>query len=129
MRRNGLLALAVLAAVPTTGQATATAAKGPTLKATPQNVGVKAVQTVKGTNWPVIEFCSRTVRVSVISAQNAAPIHSMRVKDDGSFRFRYVPRNKNVGKGTWKLAARMRCESGKDGSPNPVVRAVTIKVL
>jgi hypothetical protein len=74
------------------------------------------IQTVRGRNWPVIEFCSRTIRVSVRSAQNSAPIAQRHIRADGRFTFRWIPRNKNVGRGSWRLVARMRCESGKDGS-------------
>src|SRR5215218_8774595 len=74
------------------------------------------VQTVRGRGWPVIEFCSRTVRVFVRSAQNSAPIAQRHVSDSGRFRFRWIPDNRNVGPGRWTLVARMRCESGKDGS-------------
>jgi hypothetical protein len=38
------------------------------------------------------------------------------VSDSGRFSFRWVPKNKNIGPGRWRLVARMRCESGKDGS-------------
>ena len=74
------------------------------------------VQTVRGRNWPVIEFCSRTVRLSVRSAQNSAPIAQRHVTDQGRLRFRWIPDNRNIGPGRWRLVARMRCESGKDGS-------------
>jgi hypothetical protein len=51
-----------------------------------------------------------------VSAQNAAPIAQRHIGDDGRFTFRWIPKNKNVGKGSWRLVVRMRCESGKDGS-------------
>jgi hypothetical protein len=72
----------------------------------------------------VIEFCSRTIRVSVRSAQNSAPIAQRHIGDNGRFTFRWIPKNKNIGRGTWTLVARMRCESGKDGSTH-FVRATT----
>jgi hypothetical protein len=65
------------------------------------------------------------VRVSVRSAQNSVPIAQRHVSDSGRFRFRWIPKNKNVGPGRWRLVARMRCESGKDGSTN-IVRASTL---
>ena len=64
-----------------------------------------------GRGWPVIEFCSRTIRVSVRSAQNAAPIAQRHIGDDGRFTFRWIPKNKNIGRGSWTVVARMRCES------------------
>src|SRR5215218_10741531 len=86
------------------------------------------VQTVRGRGWPVIEFCSRTVRVFVVSAQNSAPIAQRHVTDSGRFRFRWIPDNKNVGPGRWRLVARMRCESGRDGSAVLVRPSTLIRV-
>ena len=86
------------------------------ITATPQTVKRTDIQTVRGRGWPVIEFCSRTVRARVVSAQNSAPIAQRHIGDDGRFTFRWIPKNKNIGKGTWRLVARMRCESGEDGS-------------
>jgi hypothetical protein len=87
-----------------------------TITASPKTVKRTDVQTVRGRGWPVIEFCSRTIRASVRSAQNAVPIAQRHIGDDGRFTFRWIPKNKNVGKGSWRLVVRMRCESGKDGS-------------
>ena len=104
------------------------AAAAPRITASPQTVGRGEIQTVRGRDWPVIEFCSRTIRVSVRSAQNLVPIAQRHVGDDGNFRFRWIPRNKNVGRGDWTLVARMRCESGKDGSTVFVTRRRAITV-
>jgi hypothetical protein len=87
-----------------------------TITATPKTISTADVQTVRGRGWPVIEFCSRTVRVLVRSAQNSAPIAQRHVRANGRFSFRWIPQNKNIGPGHWRLVARMRCESGKDGS-------------
>ena len=87
-----------------------------TITATPKTVKRTDVQTVRGRGWPVIEFCSRTIRASVRSPQNMVPIAQRHIGDNGRFTFRWVPKNKNVGKGSWRLVVRMRCESGKDGS-------------
>ena len=88
----------------------------PRITATPQTVKRTDIQTVRGRGWPVIEFCSRTVRARVVSAQNSAPIAQRHIRDNGRFTFRWIPKNKNVGKGSWRLVVRMRCESGEDGS-------------
>jgi hypothetical protein len=101
-----------------------TAAAAQRITASPKTVDRAAVQTVRGSGWPVIEFCSRTIRVSVKSAQNSAPIAQRHIGADGRFTFRWIPKNKNVGRGDWTLVARMRCESGKDGSTR-FVRATT----
>jgi hypothetical protein len=90
----------------------------------PKTVPLTAVQTVKGRSWPVIEFCSRTVRAYVKSAQNVAPIAQRHIEDNGRFTFRWIPRNKNIGRGDWTLVVKMRCESGDDGSTH-FVRATT----
>lgn len=114
MRTATTLTAVVLAGLAATAAAPAQAARS--ISASPSTVRTTAVQTVSGKGWPVIEFCSRTVRVSVRSAQNSVPIAQRRVRASGRFSFRWVPRNKNVGPGHWRLVARMRCESGKDGS-------------
>jgi hypothetical protein len=124
MRASSALTAVVVAALATTA-AIATAAPGdPKITADPARVDHDAIQVVRGRNWPVIEFCSRTIRVSVRSAQNSAPIAQRHVRDNGRFRFRWIPDNKNIGPGRWRLVARMRCESGKDGS-TVFVRAST----
>ena len=122
MRRAAALTAAVLAGTAATFPPAAQAAQ--TITATPKSVDRADVQTVRGVGWPVIEFCSRTIRVSVRSAQNSAPIAQRHIRANGRFSFRWVPRNKNVGPGRWRLVARMRCESGKDGS-TVFVRAST----
>jgi len=114
MRRFTALTAVVLAGA--LAAAGAHAAAGPTITANPNTVSRTAIQTVHGRGWPVIEFCSRTVRVSVRSPQNAVAIAQRHVRDTGRFTFRWIPKNKNVFSGHWKLVARMRCESGKDGS-------------
>jgi hypothetical protein len=130
MRPSTALTAAVIAALITSAAGIATAAPGdPTITADPIRVDSNAVQTVRGRNWPVIEFCSRTVRVSVRSAQNSAPIAQRHVSDTGRFRFRWIPQNKNIGPGRWRLVARMRCESGKDGSTTFVRASRLIRVL
>ena len=95
------------------------------IAADPVRVDRSDVQTVRGRGWPVIEFCSRTVRVFVVSAQNSAPIAQRHVSDTGRFRFRWIADNKNGGPGRWRLVAKMRCESGNDGS-TIFVRASTL---
>ena len=126
MRSSTALTAAVvagaLAALP------ATAGAAPRITATPKTVKRADIQTVRGFDWPQIEFCSRTIRVSVRSAQNAAPIAQRHVADTGRFRFRWIPKNKNIGRGDWTLVARMRCESGKDGSTVFLTRRTRITI-
>jgi hypothetical protein len=128
MRRTTALTAAVIAALATAAGIASAAPGDPTITADPVKVNQTATQTVRGRNWPVIEFCSRTVRVSVQSAQNSVPIAQRHVSDTGRFRFRWTPQNKNVGPGRWRLVARMRCESGNDGSTNVVKASRLIRV-
>jgi hypothetical protein len=114
MRPIAALTAAVIAGVAIAATPTAQAAQ--TITATPKTIKTTDIQTVRGRGWPVIEFCSRTVRVFVKSAQNSAPIAQRHIGANGRFSFRWIPKNKNIGKGSWRLVARMRCESGKDGS-------------
>jgi hypothetical protein len=116
MRPSIALTAAVIASLAVGIGVAGAAAGDPKITADPAVVDSNAVQTVRGRNWPVIEFCSRTIRVFVKSAQNSAPIAQRHVSDTGRFRFRWIPDNKNIGPGRWRLVARMRCESGKDGS-------------
>ena len=95
--------------------ATAADAK-PSVTASPRPVHFGETLTVRGNGWPVIEFCSRRVRISLTTAQQAFKIGTARVLPNGSFGLRYVPRRSKVGAGLWRLRVRMRCESGKDGS-------------
>jgi hypothetical protein len=94
----------------------APAAAKESVAASPDPVRFGETLVVTGKGWPVIEFCSRTVRLSLRSDQNAFRIGSVRVGDRGRFRFEWIPRRAKVGAGRWTLVARMRCESGKDGS-------------
>jgi hypothetical protein len=94
----------------------APAAAKQSITASPNPVEFGQTLVVTGKGWPVIEFCSRTVRLSLRSDQNAFRIGLVRVGDRGRFRFEWIPRRTKVGPGRWQLVARMRCESGKDGS-------------
>ena len=119
MRRIAILGALLMAAA-----APAAASAAQHITATPKTVKRTAIQTVRGGGWPVIEFCSRTIRVFVKSPQNVAPIAQRHIGDNGRFTFRWVPKNKNIGSGDWTLVAKMRCESGDDGSTR-FVRATT----
>lgn len=104
------------------------AAPAQRITATPNPVPFGKTLTVQGRSWPVIEFCSRTVRLSLRSDQNAFRIGTDRVNTRGRFSFTWVPRRSEVGRGDWKLVARMRCESGEDGSPNPIRATAPIRI-
>jgi hypothetical protein len=124
-----LLAIPAVLLVLAVGAGRGDAASGPTLSLSPNPVRFGEELVVKGRKWPVIEFCKRKVRFSLRSAQNAFPIGRAKVRGNGRFTFRYPVSASKVGKGNWKLRAKLPCESGKDGSPNPVLRSrpVTVK--
>ena len=113
MRRlaSTLVALLALAAAPALAEAKQR------IVATPPVVAFGTPLTVRGSGWPVIEFCSRRVRISLRTSQNALRIGTSTVATTGRFKFTWVPRRSKVGAGDWLVVARMRCESGKDGSP------------
>jgi hypothetical protein len=127
--RRPLLAPSLLAVLAAGALATpAPGAADQRVTATPNPIPFGEKLTVKGSAWPVIEFCSRTVRLSLRSDQNAFRLGTARVNTQGRFRFTWTPRRSQVGGGTWTLAARMRCESGKDGSPNPMRATTPIRI-
>jgi hypothetical protein len=126
MRATATLTAAVIASF--TAALPAAAQTPQRITADPIRVDQSATQTVRGRGWPVFENCSRTIRVSVRSAQNSAPIAQRHIRDNGRFTFRWIPQNKNVGSGRWRLVARMRCESGKDGSTFFVKASRAIRV-
>jgi hypothetical protein len=119
--------LLVLALVATLALAAPAAAK-PRISVSPNPVDHDRAQTVTGRGWPVIEFCQRTVRIRLRSAQNAVTLGTTRVRRSGRFSFTWTADDENVGAGRWRLIARMMCESGEDGSPNPVRRSVRVRV-
>jgi hypothetical protein len=106
----------------------APAAAKQSIAASPNHFHFGETLVVTGKGWPVIEFCSRTVRLSLRSDQNSFRIGTGRVGDRGRFRFHWIPRRAKVGAGRWTLVARMRCESGKDGSPVPTRASVPLRI-
>jgi hypothetical protein len=116
-----------LAVVMSLGLAAPAAARQ-SIAASPNPVHYGQTLVVTGKGWPVIEFCSRTVRLSLRSDQNAFRIGTVRVGDRGRFRFNWIPRRTKVGTGRWQLIARMRCESGKDGSLVPTRASVPLRI-
>lgn len=120
--------LTLVLALAAASAAVGSSQSGPSLSAAPNPVNFGQTVVIKGKRWPVIEFCSRTVRLSVRSAQNAFPLGTERVRLNGRFRFEWVPRRSKVGAGQWRVVARMRCESGDDGSPNPVRRSAPLRI-
>jgi hypothetical protein len=53
----------------------------------------------------------------------------VRVRDNGRFTRRFTPRSGRIGAGPWRVAARLRCESGEDGSANFITRKRSLRIL
>jgi hypothetical protein len=121
-----LAAVALIAALAAVAPAGAAAKRW--VSASPNAVRFGETLSITGKGWPVIEFCSRSVRLSLRSDQNALRIGTVRVGDRGRVRFEWVPRRAKVGAGRWTLVARMRCESGKDGSPVPLRASTPLRI-
>jgi hypothetical protein len=64
-----VICIAILMAAVLAEPASAVAAQR--ITASPKTVSRTAVQTVQGRGWPVIEFCSRTIRAYVKEPQEA----------------------------------------------------------
>ena len=126
--RRVLFLAVLLVALCAAGLPVSSAAAKQRVSASPNPVAFGETLVVKGRGWPVIEFCSRTVRLSLRSDQNAFRIGTVRTRLSGRFRFEWIPRRAKVGRGDWRLVARMRCESGDDGSLVPVVRRVALRI-
>jgi hypothetical protein len=127
MQRLALIPLAaagLAVAVPA-----APAASPPLLSVSPRTVHLDDEVTIRGREWPVIEFCRRRVRLRLESDQNAVPIGFVRIRDNGRFTRRWTPESGEIGPGRWRIVARLRCESGEDGSPNFVTRKRKLRIL
>ena len=107
---------------------TAPAASGPRVSAAPNPVSFGQTLTITGKRWPVIEFCKRRVLLRLKSSQNTFTVGHALIKHNGRFVRRWVPKRSKVGAGRWKLVARLRCESGQDGSTVFVRRSVHIRI-
>jgi hypothetical protein len=109
--------------------APAAAASSPTLRVSPNPVSFGQTLSASGRHWPVIEFCKRTIHVRLRSTQNAFQLGTAHLKANGRWSFAHRIKRSEVGAGQWTLVARLNCESGNDGSPNPVIRthALTIQ--
>ena len=119
------LATAAFAMVP----ATAASAAPPFLKVTPNRIHLGDTTTIRGTQWPVIEFCKRRVRLRLESDQNAVLIGFSHINDNGKFTRHFTPKKGKIGAGHWRVVARLRCESGENGSPNFITRERKLRIL
>jgi hypothetical protein len=122
------ISLAVALATAAVVATTASAGLDPRVTASPNPVQEREQLTIRGRGWPVIEFCERRVKLSLRSDQNRVRLGTARVRRSGRFRKRLTPRSVNAGPGDWRLVAVLPCESGKDGSPNPIRRRTNLTI-
>jgi hypothetical protein len=125
MRKLVLLAAGALAV----SAAPAPAASPPLLSVSPRTVDLDEQVTIRGREWPVIEFCRRRVRLRLESDQNAVMIGFVRIRANGRFTRRWTPESDEIGPGRWRVVARLRCESGDTGRPNFIVRRRSLRIL
>jgi hypothetical protein len=124
-----ILVLAAGLAVALSAGASAMVPGPPFVTAQPNPVHLGHAVTIRGREWPVIEFCTRRVRLRLESAQNAVLIGFVHVRDNGRFLRHYTPMAGHVGTGRWRVVARLRCESGQDGSANFIIRRAGLRIL
>jgi hypothetical protein len=126
MRRLALTLLS--AATLTVAVPAAPAASPPLLSLSSSTVRLDHSVTIRGRQWPVIEFCKRRVRLRLESDQNAVLIGFTRIGDNGRFTRKFTPRTGKIGPGPWRVVARLRCESGDDGSANFITRKRSLRI-
>jgi hypothetical protein len=128
MRRLALTLLSATALTVAVATPTAPAASPPLLSLSSSTVRLDHSVTVRGREWPVIEFCKRRVRLRLESDQNAVLIGFTRIRDNGRFTRNFTPRTGRIGPGPWRVVARLRCESGDDGSANFITRKRKLRI-
>jgi hypothetical protein len=127
MKRLALIPVAIAALA--LAAPAAPAAPAPFLTVSPQIVHLDDPVTIRGRQWPVIELCKRRVRLRLESDQNAVLIGFVRIRDNGRFRRVWTPESGEIGPGPWRIVARLRCESGEDGSANFITRRKRLRIL
>ena len=100
----------------------AAAAATPRVTLTPASGAAGKRIVVRGSGWAQIEFCKPRVILAVDDVVFA------RALLDGHGRFAVRWRIPDFARGTHRVFATQRCESGKDGSPRPVTRHVDLRV-
>jgi hypothetical protein len=128
MRRLALTLLSATALTVAVAAPTAPAASPPLLSLSSSTVRLDHSVTIRGRQWPVIEFCKRRVRLRLESDQNAVLIGFTRIRDNGRFTRKFTPRTGRIGTGPWRVVARLRCESGEDGSANFITRKRKLRI-
>ena len=114
------IAPAAIACCLLTGGTAAAATPHITLTPASGTAGKRIV--VRGSGWAQIEFCKPRVILAVDDVVIA------RALLDGHGRFAVRWRLPDFARGTHRVFATQRCESGKDGSPRPVTRHADLRV-
>jgi hypothetical protein len=117
--RSQLTVAAIACSLLATGTA---AAATPRVTLTPAAGAAGKRVVVRGTGWAQIEFCKPRVILAVDDVVVA------RALLDGHGRFAVRWRIPDFARGTHRVFATQRCESGKDGSPRPVTRHADLRV-
>ena len=100
----------------------AAAAATPRVTLTPATGAAGKRIVVRGSGWAQIEFCKPRVILAVDDVVFA------RALPDGHGRFAVRWRIPDFARGTHRVFATQRCESGKNGSPRPVTRHADLHV-
>jgi hypothetical protein len=98
------------------------AAAAPRVTLTPSAGAAGKRIVVRGSGWAQIEFCKPRVILAIDDVVIA------RALLDGHGRFAVRWRVPDFARGTHRMFATQRCESGKDGSPRPVTRHADLRV-
>jgi hypothetical protein len=123
--RRVLVCVLVLAVA---GVAAAPAVAAPRLTVSPARVVYGDHVVFRGGGWPVFESCSRLVSLTLRTGRDTYAIGRVHIARNGTFRHRWAPRAAAVGTGVWRVVARLRCESGEDGSALYVRRDATLRI-
>jgi len=120
--------LACVLALAAAGAAAAPALAAPRVTVSPSRVAYGDRVVFRGGGWPVFESCQRSVSLTLRAGRDTYFVARVRTRRDGTFRHRWAPRAAAVGTGLWQVVARMRCESGDDGSTLYVRRDTRLRI-
>ena len=109
------LTVALLAAPLAAAAAPAQAA--PSVSAAPKPIAFGEILTITGKGWPVIEVLQPDGPPVAQEPAERVPDRHRPHAPRRAHPAPLDPRRSEVGAGQWRLVARMRCESGNDGSP------------
>jgi hypothetical protein len=117
--RKVVASVAITCCLATAGTA---AAAPPNITLTPAAGAPGTRILVRGSGWAQIEFCKPRVILAVDDVVVA------RALLDGHGHFAVRWRIPDLARGSHRVFATQRCESGKDGSPRPLRRHADVRV-